>query len=69
MPAWLVAIIANLVLKYGVQFLESRYPGLKPFLDQVLAWLDAQPNKAEAIQSLSSHCEGLYCQPDTKGLG
>jgi hypothetical protein len=62
MPAWILNIILSLalpalkqVLKAVLTALEVKYPGLKPLVDQIIAFLEGGGKASE----LHAHCNKL----------
>jgi hypothetical protein len=62
MPVWLLNIVAGLatpalkiLLKAVLRGLESKYPGLAPFVDAVIGFLENGGNAA----TLHLHCQRL----------
>jgi hypothetical protein len=75
MPAWLLSLLslfAKPVVAWSLQFLETKYPGLKPVIDQILKWLEGQTafGNTQAVQTLAVHvdklCSGVACPPELK---
>lgn len=70
MPAWLLSILLALGRPAFVVFLrllESKFPGISALIDAIIAYLNGTPNKAQAVQELHKHCEGMFCAADLKG--
>jgi len=73
---WLsiVEFIGPLALKYGLQYLEQKYPGLQGIMNQIIYWLEAQTKLAEnpdAVAHLQKHIDtlcaaGMSCPSDVK---
>lgn len=73
MPGWLISLLgmfAGPVIQWALMFLEQQNPGLKPILDQILAWLRGQQSQGntQAVQQLATHvdkmCSGVACPAD-----
>lgn len=67
-----VEYFGKIALKYGLQYLENKYPGVKPILDLIISWLGQQqasgnPKATEVLnQHVSQLCSGTGCAPELK---
>lgn len=65
-------ILGPLVLKYGLSWLEQKYPGFKQLFDKIIEWLRQQAANGNhsAVYTLHQHvdklCNGVACSMDTK---
>lgn len=68
----IVEFFGRIALKYGLQFLENKYPGVKPILDKIIHWLQGQAASGNpaAVGALAQHvdklCSGVACPPNLK---
>ena len=66
MPWSIIIPIALAALKIVLKLLETPFPGLTPFIEAVLAFL----NGGGKIEELHAHCEKLpgFCPSDLKRI-
>lgn len=68
MPGWLIPILNALgpvVLKWALQYLNQKYPGLSPIIKNILEFIDGQPNKQEAVNEVQKVLYTTAKLPDT----
>lgn len=67
---WLVEFFGRIALKYGLVFLERKYPGVKPILDKVIKWIEGQAatGNQDAIDMMAKHVDTL-CDSSVIGCG
>lgn len=78
MPAWLISLLLNFVLKFGIpwilDWLRKRFPNLLPTAGPILTQYvkdveEAKMSKKEARKRAHDRlkeCSGLGCPPDLK---
>ncbi len=49
---WLLGKAGSWLLNIAVNFLEGKWPGLKPIIDQILAWLGQGVTPAQITEHL-----------------
>jgi len=69
MPTWLIPIIKLLgpiALRLALKFLESKYPGIKDLLDQIINYVgdDNKEHSVESVKEALTPCIG--CATETK---
>ena len=69
MPTWLIPIIKLLgpiALRLALKFLESKYPGMKDLLDQIINYVgdDNKEHSVESVKEALTPCIG--CVTETK---
>lgn len=57
----IIAFFGKLALKYGLEWVEKKFPGSKAFIDAILKWIADQhaQGNTQAISQLSDHCNKL----------
>lgn len=71
MPSWLLPVINALgptLLKMALKLLNSKYPGLSPIINEVLKWIDGEPNKEVAVTTFKDCLRTTARLPDTVRL-
>lgn len=76
MPWFLELIITffgKIALKFGLKYLEDKYPGAKPIIDLIIGWLGQQAadGNLQAADTLHEHVKtlctsGVACEPTLK---
>lgn len=69
MPTWLIPILKLLgpvALRLALKFLESKYPGIKDLIDQIINYVgDEKPeHNVESVREALGPCIG--CATETK---
>lgn len=74
MPGWLIMILVNLALKFGVPWLLKKFPWLPPNIAEIIEDLvgkvkGAKATKKEAYKEAKRkirECQGTACAPQVK---
>jgi len=71
MPSWLIPILNALgpvALKWALKWLESKYPGLGPVIKEILNFINAEPDKQQAVNQVRESLTSSVHLPDTVKL-
>lgn len=76
MPLWMLPIefFGKIALKFGLKYLEDKYPGIKPIINIILKWVEGQTafENSAAIPVLNEHvakfCTGVGCPTPVQPL-
>lgn len=52
MPTWLIMFLARVAINIGVGALEKKYPGIKPVLDKIVAFIDGGGTTSQVSEHL-----------------
>lgn len=71
MPSWLIPILNALgpiALKWALNWLNSKYPGLGPVIKEILKFIETEPNKQVAVNQVKESLTSTARLPDTVKL-
>ena len=64
----LLQFVGPSLIKIGFKMLMKKYPGLFPIVQDIIKWIDEQPDKEEAAEEVKKVLYSSAHLPEPKGL-
>jgi|688.fasta_scaffold08849_7 hypothetical protein len=64
----LFQFIGPFLVKYGFKMLMKKYPGLFPVIQDIIKWIDEQPDKEEAAEEVKKVLYSTASLPEPRGM-
>lgn len=71
MPSWLIPILnalGPLILRWALNFLNSKYPGLGPIIKEIIQFIEREPDKNVAVDRVKETLHSSARLPEPVGL-
>lgn len=69
MPSWLLPILqafGPMVVKFALNYLNAKYPGLSEVLKEILKYIESSPDKSLAVRDVKATLHTTAVLPSLK---